>query len=142
MEMEKKNLAIIILAMILAVSGVGNITLGIIGGFGKAPEAKNILRTAGIDPLVLDPVDSWDSATNEMIRHICDNLWCYDLYDPDFALEMRLATNFTWNSGLDELTVILRENVFFHDGSHFNATAVQFTFDRILYFINATGTLD
>jgi ABC-type transport system substrate-binding protein len=142
MEMEKKNLAIIFLAMTLAVSGVGNIILGIITGSGETREVKNVLRAAGMDPYVLDPIDSWDSASNTLIRHICDNLWNYNLYDPDFALEMRLATNYTWNSGLDELTVILRENVFFHDGSYFNATAVQFTFDRILHFINATGTLD
>jgi peptide/nickel transport system substrate-binding protein len=142
MEMEKKNLAIIVLAMILVVSGGGNIILGIISVSSKVPETKNILRVAGSDPYVLDPVDSWDSASNEMIRHVCDSLWCYDLYDPNYALEMLLATNYTWNSGLDELTVILREDVFFHDGSYFNATAVQFTFNRILYFINVTRTLD
>jgi peptide/nickel transport system substrate-binding protein len=142
MEMEKKNLAIVILTIILLVSGTGNIILGIIGVSGKTPRAKNVLRAAGTDPYVIDPVDSWDSASNIIISHICENLWDYDLYDPNFPLEMELATNFTWNSGLDELTVILREDVYFHDGSYFNANAVQFTFDRILYFINASGTLD
>jgi len=140
--MEKKNLAIIILAIVLAASGVSNIILGIGGSYIWKPVAKNVLRSRGEEPYVIDPVDSWDRASNTVIRHVCDNLWYYDLYDPNFQLEMRLATSYMWNSGMDELTVTLRENVYFHDGSYFNATSVKFTFDRILYFINATGTLN
>lgn len=146
MEMEKKNLAIIILAVVLAASGVGNIILGIGAGAVKTPETKNILRDADSEsggPAVLDPADSWDSVSNDMIRHVCDNLWYYDLYDPDFALQMRLAAEYpTWNADMTELTVILKEDVYFHDGTLFTAEAVKHTFDRITYFINATGTLD
>ncbi len=146
MEMEKKNLAIIILAVVLAASGVGNIILGISAGAVKAPEKKNVLRDADPEsggPAVLDPVDSWDSVSNDVIRHICDNLWYYDLYDPDFALEMRLAAEYpSWNADMTELTVILKEDVYFHDGTLFTAEAIKFTFDRITYFINVTGTLD
>ncbi|MFX1566774.1 MAG: ABC transporter substrate-binding protein [Promethearchaeota archaeon] len=145
MEMEKKNLAIIILAIVLAASGVGNIILGISAGTVRQPEKKNVLRDADAEtsgPAVLDPADSWDSVSNDMIRHICDNLWYYDLYDPDFALEMRLAAEYpTWDATQTELTVILRENVYFHDGTLFNADAVKFTFDRIMYFTNWSGTL-
>ncbi|MFX0040371.1 MAG: ABC transporter substrate-binding protein [Promethearchaeota archaeon] len=143
MELEKKDTIIIILIFNLMVSGIGNLFLSGTKSVPIRPRGmKNVLKCGGTSDLVLDPVDSRDSALNTLIRHVCDNLWYYDLYDPDFALEMRLATNYIWNPGLDELTVILREHVFFHDGSYFNATAVQFTFDRILYFINATGTLD
>ncbi|MFX1570296.1 MAG: ABC transporter substrate-binding protein [Promethearchaeota archaeon] len=145
MEMEKKNLAIIILAVVLAASGVGNIILGISAGAVKAPEQKNVLKigtTEGSSPAVLDPVDSWDSVSNDVIAHVCDTLWTYDLYDPDYALLYTLAAEApTWNGAKDELTVILRENVWFHDGTPFNATAVKFTFDRIAYFCNVTGTL-
>ncbi len=145
MEMEKKNLAIIILAVVLAASGVGNVILGIAGGALKQPVSKNVLRDADSEssgPAVLDPADSWDSVSNDMIRHVCDNLWYYDLYDPDFALEMRLAAEYpTWDATMTELTVILRENVFFHDGTPFDAEAVKFTFDRITYFLNWTGDL-
>jgi peptide/nickel transport system substrate-binding protein len=143
--MEKKNLAIIILAVVLAASGVGNIILGISAGAFQQPEQKNVLKigtTEGGAPAVLDPVDSWDSVSNDVIAHVCDTLWTYDLYDPDYALLYTLAKEApTWNAAEDELTVILRENVYFHDGSPFNATAVQFTFDRIAYFCNVTGTL-
>jgi peptide/nickel transport system substrate-binding protein len=142
MEMEKKNVAIIVLVIALVASGVGNIILAFQGG--QSPPVLNVLRyadTEGGAPAVLDPVDSWDSVSNDVIRHVCDNLWYYDLYDPDFALEMRLATNYTYNTAKDEVNVILREGVYFHDGSYFNATAVKFTFDRILYFTNATKQL-
>jgi peptide/nickel transport system substrate-binding protein len=141
--MEKKNVAIIVLIVALVASGVGNVILVVAGG-GQAPPDLNVLRyadTEGGAPAVLDPVDSWDSVSNDVIRHTCDNLWYYDLYDPDFALEMRLATSYEYNVAKDEVEVILREHVYFHDGSKFNATAVKFTFDRILYFTNATGQL-
>jgi ABC-type transport system substrate-binding protein len=90
----------------------------------------------------LDPVDSWDSVSNDVIRHVCDNLWYYDLYDPEFAIEMRLAESYEYNTAKDEVEVILKEGIYFHDGSYFNATAVKFTFDRILYLVNATGLLN
>jgi peptide/nickel transport system substrate-binding protein len=145
MEMEKKNLAIIILAVVLAASGVGNVVLAMMGGAFQVPEEKNVLKigtTEGGSPAVLDPVDSWDSVSNDVIAHVCDTLWAPDLYDPDFDLVWTLAKEEpTWNTEKDELTVILRENVWFHDGAPFNATAVKFTFDRISYFCNVTGTL-
>ncbi len=98
--------------------------------------------TQGGQPGVLDPVDSWDSATNDVIRQVCDNLWTYNLSDPNLPLEMRLAAESpTWDATKTNLTVILRENVWFYDGTLFNATAVKFTFDRIMYFINWSGDL-
>jgi hypothetical protein len=102
MEMEKKNLAIIILAVVLAASGVGNIILGISAGAFQQPEQKNVLKigtTEGGAPAVLDPVDSWDSVSNDVIAHVCDTLWTYDLYDPDYALLYTLAKEApTWNA--------------------------------------------
>ncbi len=68
--MEKKNLAIIILAVVLAASGVGNVILGISAGAFQVPEDKNVLKigtTEGGSPAVLDPVDSWDSVSNDMV---------------------------------------------------------------------------
>ncbi len=147
--MEKKNLAIIILAVILAASGVGNVILGIMSGAIKTPEKKNVLKigwTEGSSPAVLDPVDSWDSATNDVIAHVSDTLWTYNLYSGNYEIENSLAAadwdpTTAWNLAEDELTVILRDDVWFHDGTKFNATAVKFTFDRILYFVNWSGLL-
>jgi ABC-type transport system substrate-binding protein len=145
MEMEKKNLAIIILAVVLAASGVGNVILGIAAGAFQVPEEKNVLKigtTEGGSPAVLDPVDSWDSVSNDMIAHTCDTLWTYELYAGDYDIIMSLATNYSWNSpDNDILTVDLRDDVYFHDGDKFDADDVKFTFDRIKYFLNVTGTL-
>ncbi|TFF99248.1 MAG: ABC transporter substrate-binding protein [Promethearchaeota archaeon] len=146
--MEKKNLVIIVLAVLLVASGVGNIILGGFSGLFAAPEAKNILRNADSEagaPAVLDPIDSWDSVSNDLIRHVCDTLWWYDLKKPEdietATLSMKLAEGFEWKSGETELQIELKENIWFHDGSKFNATAVKFTIDRIMYFANYTGTL-
>ncbi|MFX0040733.1 MAG: ABC transporter substrate-binding protein [Promethearchaeota archaeon] len=142
--MKKENLAILCLTSLLMTSCLGNIILGIRTYGTEPPVLKNILKI-GKDyrshPAVLDPVDSWDRISNNMIRHVCDTLWVYDLTDPDVPLIMRLATNYSWNTGLDELTLSLRSDVWFHDGAKFNATPVKFTFDRLTYFMNVSGTL-
>ena len=47
----------------------------------------------------------------------------------------RLASKMgIWNENLTELTIELRDDVTFHDGSAFNAEAVKWNFDRIHYF--------
>jgi len=105
----------------------------------KAPLIYGL--SEGASPAVLDPTDSWDRNTNDVIRHVCDNLWYPNLSDPDLALEWQLATNYSWDPSMTELMVTLRQGVYFHDGTLFTAEAVKHTFDRITFFINATGTL-
>jgi ABC-type transport system substrate-binding protein len=142
--MERKNLAILSLLILVNASIIGNMIIALKIYSNLPSETKNILRIAYSEsdhPAVLDPVDSLDDVSNDMIRHICDTLWRYDLTDPTFPLEMLLATSFSWNIDMNELIVSLREEVWFHDGSYFNSTAVKFTFDRILYFINWSGEL-
>ena len=142
--MKKAHLAILILVSLLMASCFGNIILGIRSSGIKSPTLGNILKIGILErnfPAVLDPIDSWDSVSNDMIRHVCDTLWSYDLVDPKLPITMRLATSYFWNAEMDELTVSLRNDVWFHNGAKFNATAVKFTFDRITYFINASGTL-
>ncbi|MCK4382357.1 MAG: ABC transporter substrate-binding protein, partial [Candidatus Lokiarchaeota archaeon] len=51
-----------------------------------------------------------------------------------------LALSGTWNPDATEFTVILRQGVKFHDGAPFNADAVIFTWDRMAWALNATGT--
>ncbi|MFX0040732.1 MAG: ABC transporter substrate-binding protein [Promethearchaeota archaeon] len=142
--MKKSNLVIIILTILLTASSSANVILEIrINGF-RSPISKNVLKMgvpAGRSPEALDPIDIRYSESKDVIRHVCDTLWVYDLTDPNLPLKLRLATNYSWNIEMDELTVSLRNGVWFHDGTKFNATAVKFTFDRITYFINASGSL-
>jgi len=66
MEMEKKNLAIIILAIVLAASGVGNIILGMQLGIIEVvapPRGQNLVfGTVQGNIVDLDPHYSYDTA--------------------------------------------------------------------------------
>ena len=141
MEMEKKNVAIIVLAVALVASGVGNIILGM-GFFEILPPAQptTLLVGVGGGPVVIDPIDSWDSDSNDVITQVAEALWWYDLTNSSLPLVPLLAESHVWENDL-ELTVNLRHDVVFHDGSSFDADSVVWNMDRILYFINATGTL-
>ncbi|MFX0024686.1 MAG: hypothetical protein ACFE9S_20430, partial [Candidatus Hermodarchaeota archaeon] len=88
--MEKKNLAIIILAVVLAASGVGNVILAILTVV-EPPETGEVLKIASTtNPVTMDPVDTWDGVSNNMLRHIVEPLIATDLADPAFPLVGRL----------------------------------------------------
>jgi peptide/nickel transport system substrate-binding protein len=142
MEMEKKNLAIIILAVVLAASGVGNIILGIqTGAITIVPEEKETLIIGTLSgPVDLDPVDSWDSASWDVINQVCEGLLFYDPRDPDLPLIPMLATDYTFVDST-HINFNLRTGVTFHDGTPFNADAAVWNFDRLAHFMNHTGTL-
>ncbi|MFX1503878.1 MAG: ABC transporter substrate-binding protein, partial [Promethearchaeota archaeon] len=141
MEMEKKNLAIIILAVVLAASGVGNVILAVMAGAiqpGVTGEVLRVARTA--NPVTMDPMNSWDSVSNDIIDQVGEPLIATDLTNASFPLVPRLAESWTWPTD----TIIefhLRPNVFFHDGQPLTGEDVIYTFERINYFGNSTGTL-
>ena len=141
MEMEKKNIAILILAIALVASGVGNIIFLL--PTPVVPEEKiTFVFGTGSGPSDLDPVRSWDSASNDVIEQVWEGLYMYNLSDPDLAPVARLASgDGTWDVTNTHFTVPLRRGVYFHDGAPFNAAAVNFTFSRINWFINASQDL-
>ena len=142
MEMEKKNLAIIILAVALAASGIGNILFAVLGGFIEVTEPEElptalIFGTAS-GPVDADPQYMWDSESFDYAYQIFEGLYAYNLSDPDVPLISKLATDFgTWD-GYNH-TISLRQDVDFHSGTHFNASSVKFTFDRLNFLCNFTG---
>lgn len=140
--MEKKNLAIIILVVVLAASGIGNIILAVMSGAVKAPEDKNVLKVAtSSNPVTFDPIDTWDSVSNDVLNQICETLIFFDY--PTMSLVPALAVSWSWDDdpAPTELTLILRQNIVFHDNTPFNAAAVKWNFDRLNYFGNSSGTL-
>ncbi|MFX0023797.1 MAG: ABC transporter substrate-binding protein, partial [Candidatus Hermodarchaeota archaeon] len=144
--MEKKNLAIIILAVVLAASGVGNVILAMLTVI-EPPETGEILKIASTsNPVTMDPVDTWDSVSNDMLDQVVEPLIATDLADPAFPLVGRLAESWSFNIGTYgtyvNITFTLRQNVYFHDGQLFTGEDVVHTFERINFFGNWTGTLD
>ncbi|MFX1308884.1 MAG: ABC transporter substrate-binding protein [Promethearchaeota archaeon] len=142
MEMEKKNLAIIILAIVLAASGVGNIILGVQLGIIEVtpPPGKTLIWGMGAAPPYIDPVDSWDSQANVVIRQCSEALWWYNYSDPDLPLIRVLAASETFIS-TTQVRVTVRSGVFFHDGTAFNADAAIWNLERLEYLCNHTGEL-
>ncbi len=146
MEMEKKNLAIIILAIVLAVSGVGNIILGVQSGiFQGAPKRGQdiIFGTVSGNIVDLDPHYSYDTASNDVIDQVVEQLYQFDISDPDLPIVPWLATDFpTISAGGTEYTITIRQGILFHDGTTLTASDVKWSFDRLCYFMNYSGNAD
>ncbi|MFX1356700.1 MAG: ABC transporter substrate-binding protein [Promethearchaeota archaeon] len=115
--------------------------------FVKGNETSETLKdslTIGVHygPVAIDPHDAWDMGSFNVIEQVCEGLFTYDYSKPDKEIIPRLALDFgVWtNNGLN-YTLSLRENILFHDGNPFNATAVKWNFERLAYFMNVSGTL-
>ncbi|MHA1497318.1 MAG: ABC transporter substrate-binding protein, partial [Promethearchaeota archaeon] len=92
-------------------------------------------------PYDLDPQNAWDQWSYQTIEQVCEGLYGYNYSDPEMEIIPYLATaDGSWSPDGLNYTVPLRSGVTFHDGTLFNASAVKFTFDRLSYLINATGT--
>ncbi len=95
---------------------------------------------AASGPRDLDPINSWDSFSNDVIEQVAEGLFSYNYSDVNLPRINLLAQSYWWENNVT-LRVQLRQGIQFHDGTSFNATAAKWNFDRINYFINATGTL-
>lgn len=84
-----------------------------------------------LKPRTLDPADSYELAGLGLIYNLSDRLYTYQLGTTD--LEPQLATAMP-NISEDGLTytIPLREGVTFHDGTAFNAEAMQFSLERFI----------
>jgi ABC-type transport system substrate-binding protein len=143
MEMEKKNLAIIILAVVLAASGVGNIFLAMQAGLLQVtppPLDQSLVFATIAGPTDMDPHMCYDTAGGDVISQIAECLYKFDTTDPSYPLLPVLATALpTVTGGGTELTIPLRQGVLFQDGTAFNSTVAKWNFDRLNYFMNISG---
>lgn len=142
MELEKKNLAIIILAVILAASGIGNVILAASTGLIRPPEkGSTIVVGYGSNLAAIDPLDTWDVPSHVAEHQVAEGLVDYDYTThPDYTIIPKLAEDWIWN-GPQEISFTIRQNVYFHDGNLLTAHDVKWNFDRLMYFINWTGDL-
>jgi len=147
MEMEKKNIALILLVVLLGASGVGNIFLAIeLGVVEVVPPPKPhvlVFGTAGNIP-DLDPHAAYDSASIDVFDQVIERFYDFNLTDPYYKIYPRLATDFpvitdgpagpgtNW-------TITLRSGVKFHDNTTMTASDVKWSFDRLMYFCNESN---
>ena len=99
---------------------------------GSASSNTNRVRIGTtLKPRTLDPADSYELAGLGLIYNLSDRLYTYQLGTTD--LQPQLATELPEISedGLT-YTIPLREGVTFHDGTVFNAEAMQFSLERFI----------
>ncbi|MFX0021989.1 MAG: ABC transporter substrate-binding protein [Candidatus Hermodarchaeota archaeon] len=91
-------------------------------------------------PITIDPVDSFDHNSWNVIDQVCEGLFRYNMTDPDMPRINLLAESYWWENKTT-LRLKLREGIMFHDNTPFNANAAKWNLERINYLCNATGTL-
>ncbi|MFW9969002.1 MAG: ABC transporter substrate-binding protein [Candidatus Odinarchaeota archaeon] len=130
---------VVIIANIAVFSSFSSILISQISK--TQPSMGEVLRVATTaNPATMDPIDAWDSVSNNMLDQVVETLIAYDLSDPNLPLVGRLTESWYWPNN-KTIVFQLRENVFFHDGSRFTADCVLHTIKRINYFGNWSGTL-
>ena len=137
--MNRKSIVFIILIVTLIISGISNIIL-----FLNFPhpitqrDPTTLVVATSSGPNTLEIVDSWDSASEDVLEQVVETLFSHDLGDPNLPRINLLAESYNWKNDTT-LHIKLREGVLFHDGTAFNAWAVKWNLDRLQYLINATG---
>ena len=139
--MEKKGQIAVGLIAIIAIAAIGGgIAFVMLTEQPGTTGQTSLVYGTMYGPVDLDPQVAWDSASIDAIDQVCEGLFAYDLLDPSLALIPNLALSGVWNPAGDEFTCILRQGVTFHDGAPFDADAVIFTWDRMDWALNVTGT--
>jgi len=135
MDLEKKDWAIILLAVLAVASIAGNGVLLFLPSAVAPPDlGVTVVFGTMSGPADLDPMDAWDSASSNVHDQVCEALFMYNLTDPDLAILPVLAKDFgVWNfTGVQPTYIVeLRDDVWFHDGTKYDAVAAKWNFDRL-----------
>jgi peptide/nickel transport system substrate-binding protein len=136
MAIRKNSLIIWILLSILIGFGISNI---ISTTYVKVPLFKyGVVIGTGAGPHTIDPMNSWDRASNNILDQIFEGLFTYDLSDPGLPRINLLAESYYWINSTT-LQVKLREGVSFHDHYPLNAISAKWSFVRLSYMCNASN---
>ncbi|MEQ8677696.1 MAG: ABC transporter substrate-binding protein [Aggregatilineales bacterium] len=119
--MLRKRALLIIAILILALS------IGMVPTLGQDDSELTFGLSFTVD--TLDPGATSFSGVEMIVEHVFDTLV---RQQPLGTFHPALATEWTVNEDATEYIFTLRQDVTFHDGTPFNAEAVQFTFDRIV----------
>jgi len=99
-------------------------------------ETYNVLYLGTEDELRdLDPLNAWDFGSFDVIEQVAEGLFGHNFSDPDLGIIPKLAAGYgTWVG--NRYTVDLKPDVEFHDGTPFDAYAVESTFTRLQHFMD------
>ncbi len=140
--------ALVVIMMALAFIGTWSY-FAVYTPYYDAERDRLLTFTTHLYPTVLDPANLYDTDSITAVLNIFDRLVQYKKGTTE--IEPGLATS--WDI-VDPVTYIfnLRQGVFFHDSTPFNASSVKFSLDRaanldaplsyIFYIINKTEILD
>ncbi|MFW9942614.1 MAG: ABC transporter substrate-binding protein [Candidatus Thorarchaeota archaeon] len=112
---------------------------GIIGGiniFMNIPEEKVMYISFEDIGIGLDPHETWAPCDLEIIHQIFEGLFVHDSANGQSQVMYNLAVNHSRNENATVYTFELRQGVQFHDGTPFNAEAVQWNIDRLYTVID------
>lgn len=93
----------------------------------SGPEASKTLTINGARPISFDPAQAQEGSWLPSFQAVYDTLI---LRKPDGSLEPMLATAWNYNDDRTELTLQLRSDVTFSDGSKFDAAAAKANLDH------------
>jgi len=148
MRLEKKDVYLIVLSFCILISGGMNILLSYRSYYPDipSPEPEALVVGTGSGPHDLDPTDSWDSASNNVIEQVVETLYTYDTRQFTSTGQMPripwlAAGDPVWNASDTIMTIDIRTGILFHDGSPMDAAAVAWNFNRFMYLMNHTGEI-
>jgi ABC-type transport system substrate-binding protein len=128
----KKSMTYMLMAMIVLSSTALSVNLA-----SAADVAIPFTVITGDTPSKLDPADAYDSVSIDAIAQVFEGLYKYNLSlgagmasIPCIAKEMG-----TWSTDKLDLTIEIRDDVVFHDGTPLNATDIKWNFDRLFAFV-------
>src|SRR5438132_3769012 len=97
---------------------------------GASAQAQTVLRIGLADDAdMLDPTLARTYVGRIVFASLCDKL--FDI-DANLRIVPQLATEFAWGEDNKTVTIRLRPNVVFHDGTPMDAEAVKFSLERHL----------
>jgi ABC-type transport system substrate-binding protein len=101
-----------------------------------AAEVIYVPFTVGVsdNPGKIDPADAYDSVSIDVIAQVCEGLYRYNLSGQMESIPCLAKSMGTWSADKLNLTIELRNDVKFHDGTPLNATHVKWNFDRVFDF--------
>lgn len=96
-----------------------------------APAAAQSVLRIGLqdDPDTLDPVSNWSFVGRHVLQSLCDKI--VDIDDTGKIAPM-LAESWEWSPDSTVLTLKLRKDAVFHDGTKIDAAAIKYNLERAL----------